>query len=69
MASYYLESSALVKRYVVETGTAWIRGLCASTSGNTLFIAQVTGVEVVAAVALRAPIEVLHGGSSQQMSR
>jgi predicted nucleic acid-binding protein len=54
MASYYLESSALVKRYVVETGTAWVRGLAAPASGNTLFIAQITGVEAVAAITLRA---------------
>ena len=54
MASYYLESSALVKRYVVETGTAWIRGLSAPFSGNTLFIAQITGVEAVTAITLRA---------------
>lgn len=54
MASYYLESSALVKRYVVEAGTAWVRGLSAPASGNTLFIAQITGVEAVAAITLRA---------------
>lgn len=54
MASYYLESSALVKRYVVETGTAWVRGLAAPASGNRLFIAQITGAEAVAAITLRA---------------
>ena len=54
MASYYLESTALVKRYVVETGTAWVRGLSAPTAGNALFIAQITGVEAVAAITLRA---------------
>ena len=54
MASYYLESSALVKRYVVETGTAWVRGLVMPASGNTLFIAQITGVETIAAITLRA---------------
>jgi len=54
MVAYYLESSALVKRYVVETGTAWVRSLSASASGNTLFIAQIAGAEVVAAITLRA---------------
>ena len=54
MAVYDLESSALVKRYVTETGTAWVRGLVAPTAGNTVLIAQITGVEVVAAIALRA---------------
>jgi len=54
MASYYLESSALVKRYVVETGTAWVRSLAAPAAGNTLYIAQIAGVEAVAAITLRA---------------
>lgn len=54
MAVYYMESSALVKRYVTETGTDWVRGLALPAAGNTLFIAQITGVEVVAAIALRA---------------
>ncbi len=27
MADYYLDSSALVKRYVVESGSTWIAGL------------------------------------------
>ncbi len=54
MASYYLESSALVKRYVVEKGTTWVRGLAVPASGNTIFIAQITGVEAVAAITLRA---------------
>lgn len=54
MAVYYMESSALVKRYVTETGTAWVRSLVLPAAGNTLFIAQITGIEVVAAIALRA---------------
>ena len=54
MAVYYMESSALVKRYVTETGTDWVRSLALPAAGNTLFIAQITGVEVVAAIALRA---------------
>lgn len=54
MASYYLESSALVKRYVVEAGTPWIRGLSALSAANSLVIAQITGVEAVAAITLRA---------------
>ena len=26
--TFYLDSSALVKRYTVETGTEWMQGLC-----------------------------------------
>lgn len=53
MAVYFLDSSGLVKRYVVETGTPWLRGLAAPVSGNTLYIAQIAGAEVVAAITLR----------------
>ena len=32
MALYFLDTSALVKRYIVETGSAWTRRLCLSES-------------------------------------
>lgn len=53
MTTFFLESSALVKRYVQEIGTAWMQGLTASATGSSLYIAQITGVETVAAIALR----------------
>ena len=53
MAVYFLDSSGLVKRYIVETGTPWLRGLVAPASTNTFYIAQIAGAEVVAAVTLR----------------
>jgi predicted nucleic acid-binding protein len=43
-----MDSSALVKRYAVETGTAWVNDLCALTNAHTILIANVTIVEVVA---------------------
>jgi uncharacterized protein len=46
--SYFFDSSALIKRFTRETGTAWILRLFKPSSGNTIFIAQITGVEVVA---------------------
>ena len=53
MTAYYLDSSALVKRYVPETGSAWIRALSAPNPGNSLFIARITWVEVKSAIARR----------------
>ena len=29
--TFYLDASALVKRYILEDGTAWIETLCADT--------------------------------------
>ena len=53
MTAYFVDSSALVKRYVPETGSAWIRALSAQQTGNSLFIARITWVEVLSAIARR----------------
>ena len=54
MAGYFVDSSALVKRYVHETGSVWLSGLVASAAGNDIYIARITTVEVVAALTRRA---------------
>jgi len=50
---YFLDSSALVKRYVPEVGTSWVQALTDPDSGNQLFIARITWVEVLSALARR----------------
>ncbi|GAA6616937.1 type II toxin-antitoxin system VapC family toxin [Scytonema sp. NUACC26] len=52
MTAHFVDSSALVKRYVPETGSAWIRTLSTQT-GNSLFIGRITWVEVLSALARR----------------
>ncbi|MCX6028530.1 MAG: type II toxin-antitoxin system VapC family toxin [Chloroflexi bacterium] len=54
MADYYFDSSALVKRYINETGSAWVCGLFDPNLRHEAFIAAVTPVEIVAAIARRA---------------
>ncbi len=49
MAVYYLDTSALVKRYVQEAGTAWVLVLTNPASGHDIYVARVTGPEMVAA--------------------
>lgn len=53
MTTYYLDTSALIKRYVQETGTDWMRALVAPTAGHTLLTARITMVEVYSALARR----------------
>ena len=53
MPSYYFDSSALVKYYVQETGTAWVRTLIDAQPGNEILTAVVTGAEIVAALTRR----------------
>jgi len=45
-----LDSSALVKYYVSETGTQWARDIIDAQPQNEVSIAHVTGVEIVAAI-------------------
>ncbi|WP_414579685.1 type II toxin-antitoxin system VapC family toxin [Anabaena sp. CCY 9402-a] len=54
MSVYFLDSSALVKRYISETGSAWILGLFDPTLKNEVFIAAITGVEIIAAITRRS---------------
>ena len=51
MAAYFLDTSALVKRYATEAGTAWVTGLIDPAVGNLILVARITGVETVAAIA------------------
>jgi predicted nucleic acid-binding protein len=50
MAAYFLDASAVVKRYARETGTAWMLGLFRRAAGHRLYVARITGVEVAAAL-------------------
>ena len=54
MAQYYLDSSALVKRYVAERGTPWISHVCDAAAGHTLYTVRISGAELVAALFRRA---------------
>lgn len=51
MADYFFDSSGLTKRYAVETGSTWVESITDLASGNTIFIADITQVEVTAAIA------------------
>jgi predicted nucleic acid-binding protein len=54
MAVYYLDTSALVKRYAQERGTAWILGLTEVTAEHDLYTVRVTGPEMIAALFRKA---------------
>ncbi len=53
MALYYLETSALVKLYVYETGTERLLGLTASDAGHRFAILSLAQVEFRAAIRRR----------------
>lgn len=53
MSALFLDSSALTKRYLTESGSAWVSTLADLASANTLVVAEITRVEVAAALATR----------------
>jgi len=63
VTEYYLDTSALVKRYADEAGSVWIRQITEREAQHTIMLAEVTLAEVAAALAAkhRAP-----GGITQQ---
>ena len=54
MAVYFLDSSALIKRYVQERGTAWIRASIGQAAGHQIFATRLALVEVAATLARQA---------------
>jgi uncharacterized protein len=54
----FLDSSAVVKRYVTEAGTPWIKSIVNPLSGNHIHVARIAGAEVVSALSRR-----IRGGS------
>jgi predicted nucleic acid-binding protein len=50
---YFLDSSALVKRYVEEGGSAWVRAITDPGAGHKLIIARIAWVEILSAFARR----------------
>ncbi len=54
MTLYFLDSSAIVKRYFQEPGHEWIETLHDPAQGHGLYIAQAALVEVVAGICRKA---------------
>ncbi len=50
MTYFFLDSSALSKRYMSEHGTEWIREITLPSAGNTIIIAAISQVEIIAEV-------------------
>ena len=66
MASYFFDSSALVKRYAIEVGTAWTISIFRPPHANRIYVARITSVEVVSALARRVRAGKLNGKSAKR---
>lgn len=54
MAVYYLDTSALVKRYARECGSSWLDTLVDPAQKHDLYTTRITAVEMVAALFRKA---------------
>lgn len=50
MAAYFFDSSAIVKRYLIEVGSGWVSSTADLADGNEIYLARITFVEVISAV-------------------
>jgi len=57
VSHFYLDASAVVKRYGPETGSAWVKELTDLPAGHTIILGEITLAEISAALAAkhRAP--------------
>ena len=53
MAHYFFDTSALVKRHVIEAGSPWVKSLVRAKAAHTLYIARITSIEVTSAITRR----------------
>jgi hypothetical protein len=42
MAHYFFDTSALVKRHVIEVGSPWVKSLVRAKAAHTLYIARIS---------------------------
>jgi hypothetical protein len=63
VSHFYLDASAVVKRYSPETGSAWIKALVEPPAGHIIVLSEMTLAEVAAALAAkhRAPRGITRG--------
>ncbi len=53
MAFQFFDSSSLVKKYISEVGTNWVRNLFNATPAHEIYVSRITEVEATAAIVRR----------------
>ena len=53
MTVYYADSSALVKRYVNEIGSAWVQAICEPAANHIIALAHIGLAEIAAALGVK----------------
>lgn len=53
MTTYYVDTSALIKRYLTESGSEWVREIANPKAGNVIIVCDLTPVEFHSTLAPR----------------
>ena len=69
MGDYYLDTSALAKRYIVEMGRDWVRRLTAARARNRIFFSQLAMVELEVALARKVAEGTLSARNRERATR
>jgi len=69
VATYYLDTSAIVKRYTHEQGTSWVQNLMARPQGNDLYTVRLAGPEAIAALTRKARVGAVSTADATRASR
>jgi uncharacterized protein len=69
MPSYYFDTSALAKRYVVEVGSSWVQAVIAQQSGHMIYTSVRTQPEIVSALQRRVREGALEADQAQQLAQ
>lgn len=67
MPRYFFDTSALVKRYYYEPGSAWVRATCESSAHPEIYISDLARVEVVSALRRAGQSDHLHSSFVDSM--
>jgi predicted nucleic acid-binding protein len=69
MPSYYFDTSALAKHYVVEVGSSWVQAVVAQQSGQMIYTSVRTQPEIVSALQRRVREGTLEANQAQQLAQ
>jgi uncharacterized protein len=69
MPSYYFDTSALAKRYVVEVGSSWVQAVVAQQSGQMFYTSVLTQPEIVSALQRRVREGTSEADQAQQLAQ
>lgn len=64
MAFQFFDSSSLVKKYISETGTNWVRNIFNDAPAHEIYVSRITEVEATAAIARRKKSGSLSAGDA-----